>query len=401
MVAEERLVSEPLSVLVPDSEGEGTIEYPGKVVEPKPLIKDGWLEKFPEASLGERPVPVEDSLPFDDERELDGFSGFRVTVYMIMGGVKRAEERPVFVELGNVVAGEMKDNVKLARLVIVRLSILLLISLEGFIDDVLSFNGVVDEPLSLSLSDVGAVVKDGRSLDGSTIGADDDVEAAVDVLSSLPLSLSEPMVVEDVRSLEGGPIGVNDEVEAAVVVLSSFPLSLSESMVVEDGRSLEGNPNGVERVMYVLSSLVLSLSEPIVVDDGRSFDGTTTVADDGVEEAWYVLSSLVLSLSDSMVVEDSKPMVGEDGRSFEGVMLGANDDVEAAVDVLSSLLLSLSEPVIVEDGRSLEGITIGANDGVTEVMRLDGLSLSLSESFEGTGSLRSFPSAREVNVSSL
>ena len=143
MVAEERLFSELLSVLVPVSEGDGTIEYPGKVVEPKPLIKDGWLERFPEASLGGRPVPVADSLAFDIESELDGFSGFRVTVYMITGGVKRGEECPVFVELGNVVAGEIRDNVKLARSVIVRLSVLLLISLEAFVDDVLSFNGVV------------------------------------------------------------------------------------------------------------------------------------------------------------------------------------------------------------------------------------------------------------------
>ena len=157
----------------------------------------------------------------------------------------------------------------------------------------------------------------------------------------------------------------------------------------------------MERVLDDLSSLVLSLSEPIVVDDGISFDGTTIVANDGVEEAWYVLLSLDLSLSDSMVVVDGKPMDVEDGRTFEGVTVGANDDAEAAVDVLSSLVLSLSESVMVEDGRSLEEITIGANDGVTEVVRLDGLSLSLSESFEGTGSLRSFPSAREVNVSSL
>ena len=156
MVAEERLLSEPFTALVPDSEGEGTIEYPGKVVEPKPLVNNGWLEKFPEASLGGGPVLVEDSSALDNEKGLDGFSGFRVTVYMIRGGVKRAEERPAFVELGSVVAGEMRDNVKLARFVIVRLSILLLISLEGFTDDVLSLNGIVDESLSLSLSDVRA-----------------------------------------------------------------------------------------------------------------------------------------------------------------------------------------------------------------------------------------------------
>ena len=230
MVAEVRLVSEPFSALVPDSEGEGTIEYPGKIVEPKPLVTDGWLEKLSEDLLGGRPVPDKGSSVLDDERLLDGFSGFKVIVYMIMGGVKRAEERPEFVELGSVVAGEISDSVKFARLVMVRLSILLLMSLKGVIDDVLSFNGVVDESLSLSLSDVRAVLLIGE------LG----VGAAVDVLSSLVLSLSDFMVVKDVRSLEGSPIGVNDGTVAAEDVLSSLSLSLSELVVVKDERSLEG-----------------------------------------------------------------------------------------------------------------------------------------------------------------
>ena len=49
--------------------------------------------------------------------------------------------------------------------------------------------------------------------------------------------------------------------------------------------------------------------------------------------------------------------------------------------------------MVAEDGRSLEGTTIGANDVVTVAVKFDGLSLSLSESFGGTRSLRSFPSA--------
>ena len=348
MVAEERLESEPLSALVPDSEGEGTTEYPGKKVEPKTLVKADWLGKLPEILLDGRLVPVAYSLVSDEGRALDGFFGFRVTVYMIMGGVKGAEESLGFVELGNVVAGEIRDNVKLARLVIVELSVLLLISLVGSIDDVLSFNGVVDESLSLSGMEVGWLVGD--------IG----VELVVGVLSSLLLSLSESMVVDDGRSLEGSTIGADDGVEEAGYVLPSLSLSLSESVLVEDGRSLEGGTNG---------------------------------ADDGVEEARYVLSSLLLSFSESMVVED--------GRSLEGSTNGADDGVEEAGYVLSSLSLSLSELVLVEDGRSLEGSTTGTSDGVTVAVRLDGLSLSLPESSNETTSSRSLPSAREVHVSNL
>ena len=81
------------------------------------LLRKVWLEGFGDTLVelidgDDLLASVEESSVFDDEVMLDSFSGFNVTVYMIMAGISVWGETPeavVFAELG-----EIKDNVKLA-----------------------------------------------------------------------------------------------------------------------------------------------------------------------------------------------------------------------------------------------------------------------------------------------